>query len=183
MIGRGLGRLALTATVLLVAAWFVLLRPTILGGSTTYLLVSGRSMEPTIHAGSLVVLRRSAGYRAGEVVAYRIPGGDPASGLNVIHRIIGGSGEAGFILRGDNASASDLWRPHTDDVLGAPVLVVPGAMPVLLVLRSPIVIASLAAALSVYFTLGFWPPPRSTAKDRPGGEMPAHAVDAATWWS
>jgi len=178
-----IGRLTLAATVVLVAGWFALLRPTALGGPTTYLLVSGQSMEPTIHAGSLVVLQHGSGYRVGEVVAYRIPAGDPASGLNVIHRIVGGSGEAGFIMRGDNASATDLWRPRTDDVLGTPVLIIPGAMPVLLVIRSPIVIASVAAALSVYLMLGFWPSPSPAANERLRREVTAHAVDPATWWS
>ncbi len=177
-----IGRLALVGTFLLVAGWFVALRPTLLGGSTTYLLVSGQSMEPTIHAGSLVVLRRTSGYRSGEVIAYRIPDGHPASGLNVIHRIIGGSGEAGFIMRGDNAVGSDLWRPRKADVLGTPALIIPGAVPVVLFLRSPIVVASLAAALSVYFILGLWASPRPTAEDRAGREVPAHAVDTAAWW-
>ncbi len=176
------GRLALVATFILVAVWFVLLRPTMLGGSTTYLLVSGQSMEPTIHAGSLVILQLEPNYRIREIVAYRIPAGDPASGLNVIHRIVGGNDVDGFRMRGDNAPATDLWRPRTDDILGTPIVVIPGAMPILLFIRSPIVIASLAAALSVYVMLGLWTSPRPATKDREGREVAAHAVDPATGW-
>jgi len=159
-----IGRLTALATLILAAGWLLFLRPTILGGPATYLLVSGQSMEPTIHAGSLVVLVRGSTYRRGEVVAYRIPDGDPASGMNVIHRITGGGGDAGFILRGDNANATDLWHPRAADILGTPVLVVPGAMPVLLFVRSPILIASLAAALSVYLLLGLWGSPSATCR-------------------
>jgi signal peptidase len=176
-------RLAFAATLVLVAGWFLLLRPTSLGGPTTYLLVSGHSMEPTIHAGSLVILVRAPSYRVGDVVAYRIPAGDPASGLNVIHRIVGGTGSGGFIMRGDNAPATDLWRPHTDDVLGTPVLVIPSAMTVLLIIRSPIVVASVAAGLSVYFVLGLWPLPKPAAQGRLRREVAAHAMDSAAWWS
>jgi signal peptidase len=176
-----IGRLAAAATLALVGAWLLLLRPTLLGGPATYLLVSGQSMEPTIHAGSLVILLRGPAYRAGEVVAYRIPGGGPASGLNVIHRIAGGSGEAGFVMRGDNTNAADLWRPRTNDILGTPVFIVPGAMPVLLFLRSPIVIASLAAALSVYLLLGLWGSPSPARRRDPN---PADlTIKLASWRS
>jgi len=178
-----IGRLAGLATLILVGAWIAFLRPTIFGGPATYLLVSGQSMEPTIHAGSLVILVGASSYHRGEVVAYRIPDGDPASGLNVIHRITGGSGEAGFIMRGDNTNATDLWRPRTDDILGTPVFVIPGAMPVLLFLRSPIIIASLAAALSIYLLLGLWGAPSTAVRKEPAGVSATRLrANQGDWW-
>jgi hypothetical protein len=81
--------------------------------------------------------------------------------MNVIHRIVGGSAAAGFILRGDNAASSDLWRPKPEAILGSARMVIPGAVPVLLFARSPIVAASVSAGLAAFLVLGFW------LKDRP----------------
>jgi signal peptidase len=157
MIRRVLEVLAVVAVAAVAIGWFVFLRPQVLGGPAAYILVSGQSMEPTIHAGSLVVAQRQETYQVGEVVAYRIPDGEPASGLNVIHRIVGGSADIGFVMQGDNAHGSDIWRPKPADIVGRSEVVVPGAVSVLLVARSPIVAASVAAALAVYFVLGMWP--------------------------
>ena len=162
---------AVSAVVVVVAAiWWVALRPAIIGGPATYLLVAGRSMEPTIHAGSLAIAFRQPMYGVGDVVVYRIPDGNPAAGRNVIHRIVGGSAERGFVMQGDNADGSDLWRPRQADILGRAQIVVSGAMPVLLFARSPIVAASAAAAFAVYLLLGLWPPrPRPVAVPEPRG--------------
>jgi signal peptidase len=157
MIRRAIQALALVAVAAVALGWFVFLRPQVLGGPAAYILVSGQSMEPTIHAGSLVVAQRQETYQVGEIVVYRIPDGEPASGLNVIHRIVGGSAATGFVMQVDNAPGSDVWRPKPADILGRSEVVVPGAVSVLLVARSPIVAASVAAALAVYFILGIWP--------------------------
>jgi signal peptidase I len=148
--------LAAVAVLLGAVGWFVALRPQSLGGPAAYILVSGTSMEPTIDVGSLVVVQRQTGYRVGQMVAYRIPEGDPAAGLNVIHRIVGGTAD-GFVMRGDNAPATDLWRPKAGDVLGTAELVIPKAAAVITVLRSPALVASVASGLAVFFVLGFWP--------------------------
>jgi signal peptidase I len=145
------------ALLLTFMGWFVALRPQALGGPAAYVLVSGTSMEPTIHAQSLVMAFRRDGYRVGDVVAYRIPAGESASGLLVIHRIIGGSAGTGYVMRGDNAPASDIWRPRPDDILGAEQFVLPAAAPAMTVLRSPILVASIAAGLASFFVLGMWP--------------------------
>jgi signal peptidase I len=159
-----IGRLALAAVVLAAAGWFIALRPQALGGPAAYILVAGQSMEPTIHPGSLVILFRRPQYAIGDVVAYRVPPGDPGAGLRIIHRIVGGSASAGFVMRGDNTPSSDLWRPKPEAILGSAQVVIPGAMPVLLFARSPIVAASVAAGLAAYFALGFWAEDRRRPK-------------------
>lgn len=147
-------RVLLRASLIaLLAGWFIWLRPVVLGGPASYVLVGGQSMEPTIHSGSLVVAFRADGYRAGDVVVYRVPDGDPAAGHLVIHRIVGGSGAEGFVLQGDNAPATDLWRPTGADVLGAATVVFPAIADLIVILRSPIVSASLASALAAYAVL------------------------------
>ena len=93
------------------AAWFITLRPAPLGGPATYVIVRGVSMEPTYHAGDLVIVRRRPVYQAGDIVAYKIPAGEVGGGLSVIHRIVGGSVETGFRTKGDNNAESDPWRP------------------------------------------------------------------------
>jgi signal peptidase I len=170
-----MSRLLRVAAILAFAGWFLVLRPQSLGGPAGWILVAGDSMEPTIHPGSLVVVMSRAEFGVGDIVAYRIPDGNPGAGDNVIHRIVGGAANTGFIVRGDNTSAPDIWRPRPSEIVGAAWLIVPnGALP-LLFLRSPIVIASLAAAFATYLVLGLIAPapPRGApaADDEPLGPV------------
>jgi signal peptidase len=145
--------LARAVLAAIVVGWFVTLRPVVLGGPASYVLVGGQSMEPTIHAGSLVIAFRADEYTAGEIVVYRVPDGDPAAGRNVIHRIVGGSTVDGFVMQGDNAPSSDIWQPTGGDVLGRATVVLPGIADLIVFARSPIVVASLTAALAAYAVL------------------------------
>jgi signal peptidase I len=158
----------LLACALLLAAlgWLFFLRPQVLGGPAAYVLVSGNSMEPALDAGSLVIAFRQDEYQVGDVVVYRVPVGGPAAGRLVIHRIVGGSAESGYVMRGDNTSGSDIWRPAPRDIIGQSEVVVPGVRPVLLFARSPIVAASAAAALAVYLLLGLWVTPAHSPPSR-----------------
>lgn len=131
------------------AAWFVTSRPATLGGPATYVIVRGISMEPTYHDGDLVIVRRMPAYRMGDIVAYTIPAGEVGGGLSVIHRIIGGSPDAGFTTKGDNNAESDPWRPTIGQIEGTTWLVVPRAGAIMSILRTPIMMASLAAAIAV----------------------------------
>ena len=136
---------SLAVVVLLVVFWAQYLRPQSLGGNAGYVLVSGQSMEPRYHTGDLVLVEKHAGYHAGQVIAYRVPKGDAMAGAQVIHRIIGGDAVHGFVVRGDNRTAPDVWRPHPGDIVGAKVLRIPNAIVVLQYLRSPVFLALLAA--------------------------------------
>ena len=131
--------------VLVCLFWFQYLRPQSLGGEAGYVLVSGQSMEPRYHTGDLVLVERHATYHAGQVVAYRVPKGDALAGAQVIHRIVGGDAAHGFIVRGDNRTAPDVWRPKPTDIVGAKVLRLPNAIVVLQYLRAPMFLALLAA--------------------------------------
>ena len=152
------GRLLRVAGILAFAGWFVLLRPQLLGGPAAWILVAGESMEPNIHQGSLVVATRREAYQVGDVIAYRVPEGNPGAGQNVIHRIIGGTAADGFIVRGDNTSGPDIWRPRAADIVGSAWLTLADAAQLLLLVRSPILIASVAAALATYLVLGLLEP-------------------------
>ena len=92
-------------------------------------------MEPRYHTGDLVLVEKHASYHAGELIAYRVPKGDPMAGAQVIHRIIGGDAKHGFVVHGDNRTAPDVWRPKAQDIVGAEGAAHPDAIVVLQYLR------------------------------------------------
>jgi len=126
--------------------WALFLRPQSLGGPAGYVLVSGHSMLPRYHTGDLVLVEHKSSYHVGEVIAYRVPKGDPMQGAQVIHRIIGGNAMQGFVVQGDNRTAPDTWRPKPVDIVGTKALRIPNAVVVLQFLRSPVLLGLLAAS-------------------------------------
>ncbi len=145
----------LVLAVATVVFWAMFLRPQSLGGPAAYVLVSGKSMLPRYHTGDLVLVERQSHYHVGEVIAYRVPKGDPMAGAQVIHRIIGGDAQHGFVVQGDNRTAPDVWRPKTADIVGAKALRLPGAVVVLRFLRSPLLLGLMAACFVFVRVLGF----------------------------
>jgi signal peptidase len=131
--------------VAIVAAWAIFLRPDFLGGPASYVIVAGHSMEPTLHTGDLVVARRQHTYRRGDVIAYHIMKNQAGAGSLVIHRIVGGSSQDGYVTRGDNRSYRDPWRPRPVDIAGEMKLHVPrlGLLPVFA--HTPLGMAFIAA--------------------------------------
>jgi signal peptidase len=163
---RLLGRAGLLGSLALFLAWFVLLRPIALGGPAAYTIVTGASMEPGMHAGDLVVSLRGDAYQAGDAVVYRIPAGEDYAGRLVIHRIVGGDAASGFVLQGDNAAHRDPWRVGPDDVVGHVAAHLPAFGRVVIFVRNPFVVGSLAAGF--VFVLIVWPrDPRRGEGDRP----------------
>ena len=139
------------ALVLVVGGWFALLRPPALGGGTELVLVHGDSMRPTYQPGDLVVTRKADDYSRGEVVAYKIAGGE----ARVIHRIVDGT-SAGFTTQGDNRTSKDPWTPHSADITGRAVLRIPriGAVPIYLS-QTPLALATIAGLAA--FLVVIWP--------------------------
>jgi signal peptidase I len=150
------GRLVTVIVMLaLGAALFVMLPPRF-GGRTTYVVVSGHSMEPTMHLGDLAIIRKEASYRVGDVVAYRVPGHAFDAGAVVIHRIVAGDARRGFTTRGDNNNYNDPWHPRPGDMLGVRFARVPGAGVALGRLRGPLPLAGfagIAATLAAFEAL------------------------------
>jgi signal peptidase len=145
----------ISLAILVCLFWAQYLRPQSLGGNAAYVLVSGKSMLPRYHTGDLVLVEHQSAYRVGELIAYRVPKGDPMAGSQVIHRIIGGDAQHGFVVQGDNRTAPDVWRPKTADIVGAKVLRLPGAVVVLQFLRSPLLLGLMAACFVFVRVLGF----------------------------
>jgi signal peptidase len=151
---RVLARAAVAAVAALAALWLAFLRPAFLGGTTTYVVVSGSSMEPTLHDRDLVVVRERGSYGTDDVIAFRLPAGTAGPEEAVIHRIVGGSAAEGFVTRGDNRDADDPWRVAPDDILGRRIAHVPRVGVVLDWLAKPMVIGLMvgAALASLYWT-------------------------------
>ncbi|MDR6324108.1 DUF5305 family protein [Actinoplanes couchii] len=86
-----------------------------------YVVTDGVSMNPVYYQGDLVVVMRADSYRVGQITAYH---GD-VPGQRVLHRIIGGNGIAGFVMKGDNNESIDPLTPTTEQMIGRAVLHVP----------------------------------------------------------
>jgi signal peptidase len=131
----------------LLVAWFFLLRPESLGGQASYVIVAGRSMEPTLQMHDLAIVRKRDSYGVGDVIAFRADGGE------VIHRIVGGDASGGFVVRGDNNESPDLWRPRPPDIKGAMWWRVPGAGHALEFLLQPVNLAIVVGSLATFWLM------------------------------
>jgi signal peptidase I len=146
-----LGRtLRAAAALALLAGWTLALRPQMLGGPATYLVVRGMSMLPTYDTGDFVILRQEPTYAVGDIVGYRVPAGEIGAGRIVLHRIIDVS-TAGFVLQGDNNDAPDPWTPTPADVAGRIWIVLPQVGRAIAWLHEPATLASLLTAGVVVF--------------------------------
>ncbi|WP_062213354.1 signal peptidase I [Demequina oxidasica] len=134
--------------LLLVVAFFIW--PSNLGGGTTSIVVNGRSMEPTYHTGDIVAARKGDP-QIGDVVVYSTP---ELSGGKIVHRIIGGDGETGWDIQGDNNDFVDPFHPTNDEVLGIAKLHFPAVGKIAGILSSPLVWGSM---LLIAFGLVIWP--------------------------
>jgi signal peptidase len=162
---RVLNAAGLTLTIAAVVFWAMFLRPQSLGGPAAYVLVSGKSMLPRYHTGDLVLVEQQSQYHVGQVVAYRVPKGDAMAGAQVIHRIIGGDAKHGFVVQGDNRTAPDVWRPKPADIVGAKAMRFPNAVVLLQYLRSPLLLALMAASFVFVRVLGFGGDEKSKTDD------------------
>lgn len=99
--------------LLILAAGWLFFGPTQLGGTTSYAVIVGTSMEPMLHRGDLAVIREESTYRAGDVVLYE----SPELGSNVLHRIVRVQGGR-FVLKGDNNDFLDSEQPTEAQLVG-----------------------------------------------------------------
>lgn len=148
-----LGRLVLLLIVL--AAWAAFLRPASLGGPLSLVMVSGQSMEPTMQTGDLAVVFVRPEYGPGDVVAFRPQNAatnEPTTSM-VIHRIVGGDAQHGFITQGDGNDWADPWEIPRTNVAGEMLFFVPGAGHLLARVMDPVTLGALFAAVTVFLVL------------------------------
>jgi len=160
----------------LLLGWFLLFRPSVLGGPASYVMVSGHSMEPTLHGSDLAVLQKRSDYHPGDIVAFRVPEGEPGEGSTVIHRIVDGNAEEGYIVQGDNKERPDFWRPTGEDILGRMWFSIPGGGYFLAFLRQPLILGSVVGGVGMLTVLsGGSRKPASrtgTSQSKPRGASP-----------
>lgn len=133
------------AWVVLAVAAFVLW-PERWGGSMTYVITNGTSMQPAFVAGDLAILRTADDYQVGDVAAY------DSSKLKkiVMHRITKESDE-GYTFQGDNNDFLDPETVTDEQMLGKLVVRVPGVGNYLSWLLEPVNLAIAGAALFFLF--------------------------------
>ena len=108
------------AGYVVLAALCLLLWPQRRGGSMTYVITHGVSMQPGFAAGDLAILRTSDRYDVGDVAAYR---SDELETI-VMHRILT-KGPAGYTFKGDNNDFVDPEVVQDEQLLGTLVLRLP----------------------------------------------------------
>lgn len=133
------------AWVALVVAAFVLW-PQRWGGTMTYDITHGTSMQPTFRAGDLAILRTSSSYDVGDVAAYR----SPSLKTTVMHRVKTKTAK-GYTFQGDNNNFVDPDTVTDKQMIGKLVFRVPGVGKFLQWLLKPINLVLLAGA--VFFLL------------------------------
>lgn len=163
---------SIALTLLVASVWFVFLRPSALGGPATYVTVSGSSMLPALESGDLVVAFEQDSYSVGDVVVYRVPSADPGAGTQIVHRVVGRSPDAGYIVQGDNREGPDYWRPTPEEVVGKMQLRIPGVGTALVYMRTAVGMAFIAALTTILVALDSTSrparkPERSPARRRP----------------
>jgi signal peptidase I len=132
-----------------VVAWCFTFRPQRLGGPAEFLGVSGASMTPTLRDGDLVILHKEDHYSRGDIIGYRIPGGQPGAGAGIIHRIVAGNGTVGFVTRGDHNPSNDpFWRPRAHDAVGRVWIRIPHGVAMVRALRGPLGVSVLVTLVT-----------------------------------
>lgn len=103
--------------------------PSVLGVRTAVVLTG--SMEPSIRANDLVVVRRQASYSVGDVVMFR------SGASTVTHRITQVTPE-GYRTKGDANNTEDAGVTPPEDVLGRVVLTLHGVGAAVQFLKTPL---------------------------------------------
>jgi signal peptidase I len=124
--------------------------PIQLGGPASYVIVDGRSMEPTYHDGDLVVARVQEEYAAGDVIVYNAPiDASFDTKFEVIHRIVEPVA-GGFVTQGDNMPRPDGWIAPDEAIHGAAVFHLPKGGQLVAFLRQPAAIIGLLAGMVAF---------------------------------
>ncbi len=112
---------SLIGVIALTVGWYFF-APTQIGGQASYVTIRGVSMEPVMHKGDLVILKKRSHYEVNDIVAYR------STDIHqlVLHRIVGRDGQH-YIMRGDNTPGPDREHPVFSDFVGERWIQVNGA--------------------------------------------------------
>jgi signal peptidase I len=160
------------ASWLLVAIVVFLAWPAQLGGNLSLVVVSGHSMDGTYRTGDLLLAWPEHDYAVGDVIVYKIPDGEPASGLRVVHRVTDKQ-DGHFTTQGDNRDSADFWRPTTHDIVGEPFLRVRAGGLALRWLLSPIALALVCGVCVYWAVIG-----KNDEAEKAGGDADTEETDS-----
>ncbi len=113
-----LGKIKLLS-LLLILPLLIYFWPVQLSGNTSYIMLIGNSMYPTIESGTFVVVKPEQEYFLGDIIAF-----GNEDNRNVIHRIVEQTDE-GFITKGDNNQKIDPKVVPLENVVGRSIFVAP----------------------------------------------------------
>lgn len=146
---RTRSRLITAAVILVAGAAWLFFAPTRIGGSTTYVVTSGVSMQPRFHTGDLALVRPADRYRVGMIVAYH----SSLLKIVVLHRIVA-IHDGHYTFKGDNNNFLDPVHPVRSQLLGALWLRVPHGGRILHAVHSPVAVILLCAFVGLLLVGG-----------------------------
>ena len=147
--------------VVIVGLW-INFSPTKLGGSTTYAITDGISMQPLLHAGDLAIIRVQPSYRVGEVVLYQ----SQILHKPVLHRIILIQ-NGNYFFKGDHNGFVDPGYATRSELIGELWFFVPSIGTPLTWFAKPLHSGLLAGAAALLLVLvGLHAPTRNRRKRR-----------------
>jgi len=152
-----LGLLGLSA----VAAAWLFLAPTQVGGSTIYSITEGSSMQPLLHKNDLALLRSQSSYRVGDIVLYD----SPVLHRPVLHRILVIQ-NGHYFFKGDNNDFVDPGYATRAELVGKMWVRAPGVGRVVGWLGKPLHAAVFAAVVAMLVLLGGAPAARGRRRRR-----------------
>jgi signal peptidase I len=132
----------------LIAGWWFL-APTQIGGSATYVITRGISMQPRFHTGDLAIVRPVSTYKVGDIAAYR----STLLHVTVLHRIVARRGNL-YVFKGDNNNFIDPTYPTRSELVGKLWLRVPQGGRLLAFVHSPVTAGAICGMLGLFLMLG-----------------------------
>jgi signal peptidase I len=143
---RGMQAISSALSIIMLVFIWIILAPTQVGGSASYVIVVGSSMEPKFHIGDLIVVHKEPSYQVGDAVVYR---NTEMQGF-VFHRIMAEE-EGRYVLQGDNNSWVDTYQPTKQEVIGKLWVHIPRGGVTMQRVRSPWMLALIAAVAGAFF--------------------------------
>jgi signal peptidase I len=154
---------ALVAAEILVGLW-IFFAPTNLGGSSTYAVTDGVSMQPLLYKNDLAIVRAQTSYHVGDVVLYH----SAVLGKPVLHRIILiQNGQ--YYFKGDNNNFVDPGYATRSELVGKLWVHVPEVGAAAGWLGQPFHAALLAGSASMFVMLAGGKPRRRPRRRRHHG--------------
>jgi len=154
---------ALVAAEILVGLW-IFFAPTKLGGSSTYAVTAGVSMEPLLYRNDLAIVRAQSAYHVGDVVLYN----SAVLGRPVLHRIILiQNGQ--YYFKGDNNNFVDPGYATRSELVGKLWVHVPELGAAVSWFGQPLHAALLAGLASMFVVLAGGKPRRRRRRRRHHG--------------